>query len=394
VKIAISGAGIAGPTLAHWLLRAGHEPTLIEKAPGPRAGGYMVDFWGVGFTVAERMGLLPAIRQAGYVVREVRLVDGRGRKVGGLSAEVFRASLGDRFVSLPRGQLATEIYRSVEGRCEAIFGNTAIALTERPDGVEVSFANGPARSFDLVIGADGQHSAVRHLAFGPEDRFERDIGYYVAAFEADGYEPRDELVYVSRSRPGRQLARFAEREGRTLFLLVFAASHMESAAPRDTNGRKAILRRVFSDFGWEASHILDALDAVDEVYFDRVSQIIMPCWSRGRVALLGDAAACVSLLAGEGCGLAMTGGYVLAGELARASGDHARAFQQFEQRMRPLITTKQESARKFAGAFAPRTAFGLWIRNQATKLMAFRPLAELLLGRDLRDDIDLPDYGL
>lgn len=394
MRIAISGAGIAGPTLAHWLLRAGHEPTLIEKAPHPRAGGYMVDFWGVGFTVAERMGLLPAIREAGYSVREVRLVDQHGRTAGGFSAEVFRASLGDRFVSLPRERLAAEIYRNVEGRCEAIFGDTIVALAERPDGVEVTFANRPARSFDLAIGADGLHSAVRQLGFGPEDRFERDIGYYVAAFEADGYQPRDELVYVSHARPGRQVARFAERDRRTLILFVFTAEQLKGAAPRDADGRKASLHRVFGDFGWEAPRILAALDAADDVYFDRVSQIVMPAWSKGRVALLGDAAAAVSLLAGEGCGLAMTGAYIMAGELARSGGDHARAFAQYEQRLRPLIATKQESARKFAGAFAPRTALGLWVRNQATKLMAFRPLAELLVGRDLRDGIDLPDYGL
>src|SRR5262249_31610901 len=164
--------------------------------------------------------------------------------------------------------------------------------------------------------------------------------------------------------------------------------------PDDLSERKASLHRVFGDFGWEGPEILAALDTADEVYLDRVSQIVMPAWSKGRVALLGDAAACVSLLAGEGCGLGMTEAYVLAGELAQAAGDHARAFEQFERRLRPLIAAKQSTARKFAGAFAPRTGFGLWTRNQVTKLMAFRPLAELFLGRDLRDDFDLPEYGL
>jgi 2-polyprenyl-6-methoxyphenol hydroxylase-like FAD-dependent oxidoreductase len=245
-----------------------------------------------------------------------------------------------------------------------------------------------------VVGADGQHSAIRHLAFGPEARFERDIGYRIAAFEADGYAPRDELVYVSYARPGRQLARFAERDGRTLFLFVFTAERLEGPEPHDLGTRKATLDRVFGDFGWEAPKVLAALDAACDVYFDRVSQIVMPAWSRGRVALLGDAAACVSLLAGEGCGLAITEAYVLAGELARAGTDHARAFRQYEQRLRPLIATKQAAARKFAGAFAPRTALGLWVRNQVTKLMVWQPLAELFLGRDLRDGFDLPDYGL
>jgi 2-polyprenyl-6-methoxyphenol hydroxylase-like FAD-dependent oxidoreductase len=394
MKIAISGAGIAGPTLAHWLLRAGHEPTLIEQAPQLRTGGYIVDFWGVGFTVAERMGLLPAICDAGYKVREVRFVDGHGRKAGGFSTDLLRASLQDRFISVPRSQLAAEIYRSIEGRCESVFGDVVTALTEREDRVELTLAKRGMRTFDLAIGADGQHSAIRRLAFGPEAGFERNLGYRVAVFEADGYEPRDELVYVSHARPGRQLARFAERNGRTLFLFVFAAEHLDGAEPHHVDTRKATLHRVFGDFGWEAPKILAALDGPCDVYFDRVSQIVMPAWSTGRVALLGDAAACVSLLAGEGCGLAMTEAYVLAGELARAGTDHARAFRQYERRLRPLIEAKQAAARKFAGAFAPRTAFGLWARNQATKLMAWQPLAELFLGRDLRDDFDLPDYGL
>jgi 2-polyprenyl-6-methoxyphenol hydroxylase-like FAD-dependent oxidoreductase len=394
MKIAISGAGIAGPTLAYWLLRAGHEPTLIEQAPQLRTGGYIVDFWGVGFTIAERMGLLPPIFDAGYKVREMRLVDSQGRKAGGFSTEVIRASLEDRFTSIPRSRLAAEIYRSIEWRCEALFGDTVTALAEQDDGVELTFAKGGPRAFDLVIGADGQHSAIRRLAFGPEARFEREIGYRVAAFEADGYAPRDELAYVSHAKPGRQLARFAERGGRTMFLFVFTAEQLAGPEPRDLGARKASLHRVFGDFGWEASKVLAALDAARDVYFDRVSQIVMPTWSKGRVALVGDAAACVSLLAGEGCGLAMAEAYVLAGELARAGTDHPRAFREYEQRLRPLIETKQVSARKFAGAFAPRTAFGLWVRNQAMKLMAFRPLTELFLGRDLRDDFDLPDYGL
>ncbi|MBS0523509.1 MAG: FAD-binding domain [Proteobacteria bacterium] len=394
MKIAISGAGVAGPTLAYWLLRAGHEPTLIERAPQPRTGGYIIDFWGVGFTVAERMGLLPDICDAGYKVREVRLVDGQGRKTGGFSTELFRVSLDDRFISVPRSQLADAIYRSIEGRCEALFGETVTALSDHGDRVDLTLAKSGSRVFDLVIGTDGQHSAIRRLAFGPEARFERDIGYRVAAFEADGYAPRDELVYVSHAKPGRQLARFAERDGRTLFLFVFAADHLDDAESHHADARRKTLQRVFGDFGWEAPKILAALDAARDLYFDRVSQIVMPAWSTGRVALLGDAAACVSLLAGEGCGLAMAEAYVLAGELARAGTDHTRAFGQYEQRLRPLIATKQAAARKFAGAFAPRTAFGLWTRNQATKLMAWRPLAQFFLGRDLRDDFDLPDYGL
>src|SRR5262249_28717720 len=148
------------------------------------------------------------------------------------------------------------------------------------------------------------HSAVRALAFGPQQQFERQIQYYVAAFDMSGYRPRDELVYVSHAAPGRQVARFAERDDRTLFLFVFAADQMNGPPREGLAGRKAALHRVFDNVAWECPEILEAMDDAQDIYFDRVSQIVMDRWSTGRVALIGDAAACVSLLAGEGTGLA------------------------------------------------------------------------------------------
>jgi 2-polyprenyl-6-methoxyphenol hydroxylase-like FAD-dependent oxidoreductase len=233
---------------------------------------------------------------------------------------------------------------------------------------------------------------VRRLAFGPQAGFERSLGYHVAAFEAEGYRPRDELVYVSHAEPGRQIARFAERDHRTMFLYIFAEEHLSGPEPTDTAARAA-LRRVFAGVGWECPRILDAMDQAPELYFDRVSQIVVDRWSSGRFALVGDAAACVSLLAGEGTGLAMVEAYVLAGELKAAGGDHAEAFRRYEQRLRPFIEGKQKSARKFASSFAPRSAFGIWFRNQVTHLMGLPFVANAAVGSGLRDDFELPEYG-
>lgn len=394
MRIAISGAGVAGPALAYWLLRTGHEPTLIEQAPQFRAGGYLIDFWGVGYTLAERMGILPQVLQAGYTVGEVRFVDAQGGRAGGFSTEAMRRMLGDRFTSLPRGDLAAQIYRTIEGRVETLFDNSITALDEHAQGVRVDFAKGGRRNFDLVIGADGLHSAIRNIAFGPQRQFERRLGYFVAAFEVDGYRPRDELAYVSYGTPGRQISRFALRGDRTMFLFIFLAEHLPGLEPHSLEERKLALHRLFGEAGWESGQILRAMERTDEIYFDRVSQIEMGRWSKGRVALIGDAAACVSLLAGEGTGLAMTEAYVLAGELNRSSGDYAAGFRRYEERLRPFIEGKQRSARKFAASFAPKTAFGIWLRNQATKLMGIPGVANRLIGTSLRDDIDLPEYGM
>lgn len=393
MKVAINGAGIAGPTLAWWLKEFGHEPVLIEQAPGLRTGGYVIDFWGVGYDVAEKMGLVPEIIKRGYQVREVRFVDSGSRTNGGFPVKVLGHLTNGRLTSLQRSDLAAAIYGAVEGRLETIFGDSIAGIEERGDKVHVTFEHAAPRAFDLVVGADGLHSRVRELVFGPEERFEKDLGYRVAAFEVEGYAPRDELVYLSHTAPGRQVSRFSMREDKTLFLFVFRDDYARAALPGDDEARKAALNRVFGDMGWECPQILAAMRDVEGIYFDRVSQIHMPHWTKGRTALIGDAAAAVSLLAGEGCGLAMAEAYVLAGELARAEGDHAAAFARYQERMMPFLQQKQRSAAKFAGSFAPKNALGIFMRNLFTRLLRFPPLAERLIGRDLMDDVALPDYG-
>ncbi|HEY7119547.1 MAG TPA: FAD-dependent monooxygenase, partial [Tepidisphaeraceae bacterium] len=266
------------------------------------------------------------------------------------------------------------------------------AIDEHATGVLVSFQRGAPRNFDLVIGADGLHSTVRDLVFGPERQFEKQLGYRVAVFEVEGYRPRDELVFVTYTTPGRQVGRFALRGDRTGFSFIFSTERMAGPEPADIKERKAVLRQVFADAGWECPKILQAIDRVRDVYYDRVSQIRMDCWSKGRVVLIGDAAACVSLLAGEGAGMAMAEAYVLAAELSRAGHDYQIAYRRYEQLLRPFVEAKQKSAGYFASAFVPTTRVGVWLRNQVTKLMAFAPLFNYFFVRQLRDEFDLPHY--
>jgi 2-polyprenyl-6-methoxyphenol hydroxylase-like FAD-dependent oxidoreductase len=393
LRIVINGAGIAGPSLAYWLSKSGHQVLLVEQSPQLRSGGYVIDFWGVGYDIAEKMGLVPKIRQLGYEVKEVRFVGRDGRRRGGFPAEVFVRMTNGRFTSLRRSDLAAAIYLALDGKVETLFGDSVAAITEEGDCVRVGFEHAAEREVDLVVGADGLHSRVRQLAFGPQKDFEVTLGYHVAAFETEAYRPRDELVYVSHAVPGRQVSRFAMRDDKTLFLFVFRDEYGSGQSPSTDEERKSELRHVFADVGWECPQILAAMKDAREVYFDRVSQIRMDRWTASRTALIGDAAACVSLLAGEGTGLAMAESYALAGELRSCSGDHRQAFARYERRMKPFLARKQKSAAKFASSFAPKSTFGIVARDLVTLTLRIPIVANAVIGRDLRDDIELPDYG-
>ena len=311
--VLISGSGIAGPTLAFWLKIAGFQPTLIEQAPALRTGGYVIDFWGLGYDIAERMGLKDELNRVGYHVREMQVIDDDGKRIAGFGTKVFEELTHGRYVTIRRSDLSRLLFERIEHSTEVIFGSEILGLEERDDGVEAQLRNGGTRRFDLVIGADGLHSAVRRLAFGPQSRFETGLGYAVAAFEVRGYRPRDEDIYMMYGMPGRMLGRFTLHEDRTLFLFVFTA---DDSLPERLGQQKETLRERYGEGKWECPRILSKLDKTSELYFDRVSQIRMDRWSRGRVALIGDAAFCVSLVAGQGSALAMISAYVLAGELA------------------------------------------------------------------------------
>jgi 2-polyprenyl-6-methoxyphenol hydroxylase-like FAD-dependent oxidoreductase len=388
--VLISGAGIAGPTLAYWLKRAGFEPTLLEHAPGLRNGGYVIDFWGLGYDIAERMGLEPEILREGYRIRDMRIVDAAGRRISGFGTKVFVELTGGRYITIGRSALSRLLFETLKGSTETIFGDEIVALDGRQSHVAVRLKSGGERRFDLVVGADGLHSAVRRVAFGPQDRFEKRLGYVVAVFEASGYRPRNEDVYVTYGEPGRMVGRVSLRGDKTLILFVFADDG--DAPMHDLAAQKALLRAEFGGSGWECPHILAALDTPGELYVDRVSQIRMPHWSRGRIALVGDAAYCVSLVAGQGSALAMTGAYVLAGELAKAAGRHDEAFANYEKILRDFMTRKQQGAERFASAFAPRTRFGLRFRNWVVKAAAIPGVARFTFGRDIIDSLRLPDY--
>ena len=391
MRMLIVGAGIAGPTLAYWLLRAGHQATLVERAPELRRGGYLIDFWGAGFDVAERMGIVPQLRSQGYRLTEARSVAEDGRRIASFDPTAFLGASGDRYVSIARSDLAAVIDSALEGRAEMIFGDSVHALEDHGDRVRVTFESGNRRDFDLVVGADGLHSQVRRLAFGPQERFEKYLGIVVAAFDVEGYRPRDDLVAVLHAEVGFQVVRLALRDDVTVFLIT--VRHDGSVPTDSVAAQQALLRERLSDAGWETPTILDLMPQARTFYFDTVSQIRMSAWTRGRVGLVGDAAACPSLLAGQGSALAMVEAYVMAAELSRSNGDHVEAFARYEERLASFLRSKQDAAQGLGLAFAPLNRRQLLYRNTVLRLMGLPHVADLAMGKSLHDVVELPAFA-
>lgn len=388
MKALISGAGVAGPTLAYWLAQGGHEVHVVERAPAMRDGGYLVDFWGAGFDVAERMGVAGEIRSLGYRMREARNVDAHGRRFAGLNPQAFLAAADDRYVTIARSDLAAVIGRSVAGAVQFRFADEIVNIADQgPAPVRVGFASGGTGDFDLVVGADGLHSAVRRLVFGPDERYESYLGVAFAAFEIEGYEPRDDLVAVMHAGVGHNVVRVTLRDGATLVLLSWRQPTLPPHEDREA--QFDVIRRAFARGEWEIPQLLAAMPSARSFFFDRVSQISMPGWSKGRVVLTGDAAAAPSFLAGQGSALAMVEAYVLAAEL-RNQTDLAAALAGYENRLTTFIAAKQKAALRLGPVFAPSNRWQLAVRNAGVWLMSMPLVARFGMGTTFHDAIELP----
>ena len=394
MKVAINGAGIAGTALAYWLAKLGHEVLLVERAPELRTGGFVLNLWGIGYDAVEKMGLLPRLLDLQHHSDELRMVDRRGRTRGGYPSSVLLKLANGRMATLARSDIAAAIYGALDGRVETLFGDSITATDDDGSKVRVDFEHASPREVDLVVGADGLHSRVRQIAFGPEARFEYPMGCHVASFEAVGYPHRNGSTYVAYTAPGRYVARFPLRDDRTLFFVLLRDEYLKGGVPASQPERKAALTGALADIGWESDAILLALEQVEDIYFDSISQIRMDAWTKGRVALIGDAAACPSLIAGEGAGFALAQAYVLAGEIHAHRGDTDAALARYQARMKPVVARTQEHAKSLVASFVPRTATGVRIRDLATLLMRLPVLPKILMGRYFHDEMTLPEYGV
>jgi 2-polyprenyl-6-methoxyphenol hydroxylase-like FAD-dependent oxidoreductase len=374
-SVLISGAGIAGLTLAYWLQHHGWRPTIVEQAPGPRATGYGIDIGGSGWDVAERMGILPELRRRANLLHWICLVDHTGRTLTRAPLGPFFRVFNDRMIQIMRPELEAVLAERLGDRVPTRFSTSIDKLTQAPDHVTVRFQDGASASYDLVIGADGVHSNVRRLVFGDEHSFRVNLGYAFATFPVPNLEhfADSAVVYFE---PNRQASVYPDGNGGAAALLVYRTKDPTTIPPER---RKAALQHRYRDSGWIVPAIVDSVAERTPLYLDTMSQIQMPRWSDGRVALVGDAAHCLTLISGQGASTAMGGAYILAEELGRTA-DHRAAFTAYERRVRPFVTALQHKARRFARTFVPGSPLGVYISRAMMRLL-FTPQLAPLLGR-------------
>ena len=345
----VAGASIAGPALAHWLRRRGAEVTVVERAPELRPGGQAVDARGVAKEVIRRMGLDAAVRAACTETVGAHTVDADGNVLETFSAD---DEGGDGYISeieILRGDLSQVLHDDTRDGVEYVFGDRIAELTQDADGVDVAFAGGDRRRFDLVVGADGLHSALRAMVFGPRERFVRHLGHVLAFYSVPNEFGLDRwLIEYQESESGRSaLLRPIQDATRGMAMFSFPSADFD-VDYRDVAAQKRLLRERMAGLGWLTPRILAHLDDTPDFYLDQVAQVVMDRWSSGRVGLLGDAAFSSSPLSGQGTGLALVGAYLLAGELAAAGWDPEAGFAAYERRMRSFVEANQEIGRLHA----------------------------------------------
>lgn len=364
MKAVMCGAGIAGLSLAQRLSSIGWEVAVIEKSAGPRDQGYMMDFFGLGYDAAQSMGLLPRLQELSYRVEEVRYVDESGRRRAGLNYARFERAVNGRLLSIMRPDLELALRERAVAKVDLRYGCGITHIESSANGVRVTLTDGTVIGADLLVGADGIHSTVRRMVFGDEKKFLRYLGYHTAAYIFDDPQIYDYLHnrFCLTDTADRQMGFYGLRDGRVAAFTVHRSP--DPALPEDT---QQAVREAYSSLGWVVARALEKCPTSSELYYDQVAQIEIPQWSRGRVTLVGDACQAVSLLAGQGASLAIAGAYVLGEQLASANSVDA-ALAHYQQLWQPVITEKQQVARRGVEWFLPSSSLQLWLRRIVLRL--------------------------
>lgn len=338
-KILVIGAGIAGPAVCYWLRRFGFSPILIEKSSNLRKSGHALDVRGVAINLVKRMGIYEKICNMRTQVELGKYVDAQGNILHEERGERFCYREGED-VEIHRGDLVQILIDAIEG-IPCYFNESIERIKQRDDDVEVKYKDGRTEYYDLVIGADGLHSRTRRMVFDMNEYELYHLGIYFSVFSMPNYlhlnhieiqfEANQKLISITSDKNPKMA------EAAFMFRLKNDLQNI-----RDINDQQKVLRDTFQGFGWETSKILELIPKNDDFYFDSVSQVKMKSWTKGRVALLGDAGYCASPISGQGNNLALVGAYILAGELKHARDNYHLAFNRYNELLHPFVEANQK----------------------------------------------------
>jgi 2-polyprenyl-6-methoxyphenol hydroxylase-like FAD-dependent oxidoreductase len=374
VRVLISGGGIAGLTLACWLHRYGIVPVIVEQADSIRRDGYAIDFFGTGYDVAERMDLIDSLQPRHILLEYVAYVNGSGEPIATLDIALMRKIMHGKYMALMHWSLEEALHKAIAHDVEVRFGRSLVAIQHSPEAVTVTYDDGTAESFDVLIGADGIHSNTRRLVFGPEEQFGRYLGYHVACYALpDRYGIGH--TWKNYTEPGRLVGAYSSNHEGDIITLFLCTTADQGHISREQ--RLPWLRQAFARMGWITSQLLEDAPDPDAIFMDTVTQIQMPTWHQGRVALVGDACGCPTLISGQGASIAMGGGYVLARALHEAD-DYQEAFRTYERLVQPYVEGRQKNARDFAKSFVPQSQLGLLVQQVLLKLVLWDAFIGLL----------------
>ncbi|MBY8855959.1 FAD-dependent monooxygenase [Nocardia sp. CA2R105] len=366
-SVLISGAGVAGSTLAYWLAREGFTVTVAERAAGQRSSGNPVDVKGPALEVVEQMGIAPRLRAAATAVRRIAFLDGAGNERASMNLNSIQGSADGREIEIARADLAAALLATAQDEAEIRWNDTITGLTQRADGVEVTFEHGAPARFDLVVGADGLHSGVRRLTFGPEQEFIRHMGMFVATLPVDRTLAGAHAVAMYNA-PGRSFS-VHPAHGIPLAAFIFRHAPVPGFDPRDPAAHKRLVTETYRGRLGMFEDFLDQVADAEDMYFDSVSQVRLPSWTNGRVSLIGDAASSLSLF-GDGSTLAIAAAHTLAEELARTPDDQSAALRRYERRHRTLVKPKQRGFILASQLLVPRSRTAIVLRNTAVRAFA------------------------
>ena len=376
-KVLISGAGIGGLTLAYFLRKNGYQPIIIEKAASLRDGGYMIDFFSSGISVAEKMGIIDQLKEKNHGSNIMIQQNEKGIKQFVLNMSGFRASVGGKLFNFLRTDLSDVLYKKIKDCVEIQFSTSIESIKQDDKQVTATLNNGKQETFDILIGADGLSSNVRSKIYPPQKVEELYLGYYVCALEHNVPINVKKGEVISMLCPKRQIMTYDTGNGVSNSLFVFRSEKQKHLT---TAEEVEILKREFADFASPVPEIIDEAAKKEKLFFDEVTQIrIHDKWYKNRVALIGDAAFCITLLSGQGSSMAMTAAYVLSEQLKKYGDNISQAFESYERELRPMIETMQKKAVKNAATYVPSTGFNLWIRNLFAPLVFKKIFSPLLI---------------